>query len=269
MILWKHTLFDQDSRSERQTYDDVASLQSSEDFHAKQGRSTGRCVLNTPTGNVAVYVKRYYQLPWWQRRFLPLDRFPGPLERQNLQRAQALGIRVPDPLLAGADPNQPCKSFLVIRALDGFAPLHQYLPSRYARESRSSDGRRSWAIFKRQLCREIVTICRRLHDADLYHRDLYLCHFFLRETPSASTPFDLALIDFGRLTQSRRHRWRVKDLAQLLFSADLPGITRADHIRFLKHYLHANPHVSSYQQFARPVLAKARLYHRHNARSAA
>ena len=34
-----------------------------DDFHAKQGRSTGRWVLDGAHGQLAVYLKRHYRLP--------------------------------------------------------------------------------------------------------------------------------------------------------------------------------------------------------------
>ncbi len=71
----------------------------------------------------------------------------------------------------------------------------------------------------------------------LHHCDFYLCHFLIRDDPQAPDGFELALIDFLRLKHSTRPRWRIKDLAQLLFSTDMPGITRTDRLRFWKHYL--------------------------------
>ena len=35
-------------------------------YHAKQGRSTGRWILHADGRRLAVYLKRHYQLPWWQ-----------------------------------------------------------------------------------------------------------------------------------------------------------------------------------------------------------
>src|SRR5687767_11378437 len=35
-------------------------------FHAKQGRSTGRLVLQSEGRRLAVYLKRHYRLPWWR-----------------------------------------------------------------------------------------------------------------------------------------------------------------------------------------------------------
>jgi hypothetical protein len=53
--------------------------------------------------------------------------------------------------------------------------------------------------------------------ADLHHRDLYLCHFFIR----ATDPSDIRLIDVARVRELPwffRQRWVVKDLAQFIYS---------------------------------------------------
>ena len=57
-----------------------------------------------------------------------------------------------------------------------------------------------------------------LHDEDLHHRDLYLCHFFA----NPGDPRDLRLIDAGRVKRlpgwPLRQRWIVKDLAEFWYS---------------------------------------------------
>jgi len=63
-------------------------------------------------------------------------------------------------------------------------------------------------------------LAAKLHNADLHHRDLYLCHFFARRENGA---FDLRLIDAARVKMLPRwffrRRWIVKDLAQFWYSA--------------------------------------------------
>ena len=81
----------------------------------------------------------------------------------------------------------------------------------------------------------------------------------------AGAAFDLVLIDLMRLKQSRLARWRIKDLAQLLFSSDLPGITRTDRLRFFKKYLGIRRLDGDARWLLRRIQWKASLYHRHNA----
>lgn len=274
MILWTNPEFLRPSpldgvESASGLYQQVAAMTATGDHHAKQGRSTGRYLLPTERGLVEVYVKKYFTLSWRERWFASLSELPGPREWENTRRAGKLGIPVPELLLAAADPAQLCKSLLVTRALTGYLPLHRYLPARWLADRGSLARSRAFFAFKRRLVARLAEMTRRLHAANLFHRDLYLCHFFLRETQADGEGFQLVLIDWGRLVESRRARWRIKDLAQLHFSADLAGINRADRLRFLREYLgigHLNPEA---RVLARKVAWKAALYRRHSVRSAA
>lgn len=274
MILWtnpEYRLHDPTQGAERgdDVYEKIAAMTATGDHHAKQGRSTGRYLLPTERGLVGVYVKKYFALSFRERWLTPLSELPGPREWENTRRAGELGIPVPELILAAADPNRPCKSLLVTRELAGYLPLHRYLPARWLADRGSPARRRAFFAFKRRLVARLAEMTRRLHAANLFHRDLYLCHFFLAETESGADGFQLVLIDWGRLIESRRDRWRIKDLAQLLFSSDLAGINRSDRLRFLLQYLGIRRLNPEARALARKVTWKAALYRRHSVRSAA
>jgi heptose I phosphotransferase len=80
-----------------------------------------------------------------------------------------------------------------------------------------------------------------LHRARVFHKDLYLCHFFIDR---GRLGFDgdelrLSLIDLHRLAEHKiwPDWWRYKDLGQLLFSTyGVAGITARDRLRFWKIY---------------------------------
>ncbi len=79
-------------------------------------------------------------------------------------------------------------------------------------------------------------LAAKLHDAGLHHRDLYLCHFFVKY----NDPSDVRLIDAARVTRlpgwPMRRRWIVKDLAQFWYSTRSPAITDEQRLRWLKRY---------------------------------
>lgn len=241
------------------SYEDAARLQPTDDYVEKQGRSTGRYRLDVGGITLSLYVKKHMRLPWWQRALGATQWFPGPMEQANLERAAELGIRVPDTVFAGADPRHPCGSLLATRELEGYLPLHIYIPGPLARLPEPQRRRR-----KRALIARMVDVAQRLHVEGLYHRDFYLCHFFLRDDPQSPDGFDLVLIDLGRLLSSRWSRWRVKDLAALLFSADVPGISRTDRLRFYLRYLGKRKLDAPARRLARRILRKAERYRRHN-----
>ena len=103
-----------------------------DDFHAKQGRSTGRWVLTAPGGRrLAVYLKRHYRLPFWHGWLATLwpggDWSPAMQEYRHLEWAREQGVPVPVPVAAGEfiDPWGKLSSFLVVEELTDMLPLHE------------------------------------------------------------------------------------------------------------------------------------------------
>src|SRR5262249_54093328 len=101
--------------------------------------------------------------------------------------------------------------------------------------------RASFAGLKRRIVTEMASITAILHRARVFHRDLYLCHFFLdaEGTATESKKLNLSLIDLHRLQEHQYlgDWWRWKDLGQLLFSTEgVAGISVRDQVRFWKSY---------------------------------
>jgi heptose I phosphotransferase len=241
------------------TFRDAAALSPTDDYAEKQGRSTGRYRLDVGGETLSLYVKKQFRLPWWRRTAAALGTFPGPLEWKNLQTAAALGVRVPEVVFCGAERGHRCRSVLAVRELEGYQALHRYVPGALADLPEPTRRRR-----KRALIARLAETARLLHGNRYFHRDLYFCHFYLRDDASAPDGFDLVLIDFGRLLRSRVSRWRIKDLAGLLYSSDVPGVSRTDRLRFLLQYLGVPRLDAQAKRLARRVLAKAARYRRHN-----
>lgn len=246
-------------------------------FHAKQGRSIGRWTLTNTAGNqLVVYLKRHYELP---RRHGLLARLfpaaawsPGLQEWEHLQRASAAGLPVPRAVASGEfrGPGLKLQSFLAVEELAGMLALHEAIP--LAESSLKPEEFQSW---KRGLTVEVARLSREMHRQRLFHKDLYLCHFYIAEVDCRRVPDAwrgrVIMIDFHRLG---RHRlgWSwfvVKDLAQLLYSTDgVAGVTPRDALRFWKFY-----RAGDWGQSRRPMSALRRWilwkwtrYRRHNAK---
>ena len=82
----------------------------------------------------------------------------------------------------------------------------------------------------------LAGIAATLHGADLHHRDLYLCHVFLRFSGDDAVG---ALIDLERIGRHRRALGRrvVKDLAALRSSLPEGSTTPEERRAFLRRYL--------------------------------
>jgi heptose I phosphotransferase len=237
------------------------ALASGDRFHAKQGRETARFLFQAasqvmsrphatgststasrPAPTVAVYLKRHFRLPWTARLAAlvhPGGRHsPAAAEWAHLERARALGIAVPDVVAAGEriGPRSRLFSFLMVAELTGSEPINELLPEVAARLDP-----REFAALKRRVISEMVRITATLHNAHAFHKDLYLCHFFLNLAwiERRDGPPPVALIDLHRLGEHRVlcDWWRWKDLGQLLFSTfGVTGIKIGDRLRFWALY---------------------------------
>src|SRR5262249_9140511 len=153
-------------------------------------------------------------------------------------------------------------SFLMLAELTASRPLHEAIPDL----SRRLEPRR-FATWKRHLIGALAEITATLHQADLFHKDLYLCHFFLEEGDSSSTPdpSGLTLIDLHRLGHHPHwpDRWRWKDLGQLVYSTyGVVGINDRDRLRFWRHY-RRRLGLTRPQWHARMIVLKAARYQSH------
>src|SRR5687767_11951801 len=85
--------------------DRILDVPVTDDFHAKQGRSTGRWIMERDARRLSVYLKRHYRLPWLHGLLATLwpdgAWSPGMRERRNLLDAAAHGVPVPKVVAAG------------------------------------------------------------------------------------------------------------------------------------------------------------------------
>ena len=245
--------------------DTVMAIESADRYHAKQGRSTARVRFDAPGGGLSVYLKRHDQLPWTSRLAALLhpegDHSPATTERRHLELARSLGIRVPEVVAAGEEigPWGRLRGFLMVTELVGADEVNLVIP-RLAASLETA----AFARFKREVVIEMAEIAARLHAARSFHKDLYLCHYFL--DPSKPAGQRLTLIDLHRLGRHRwtAWRWRWKDLGQLLYSTEgVAGIDYRDRLRFWKHY-RARMGLRRPRAEALAIRSKAARYLAHN-----
>lgn len=212
-------------------------------LHCKQGRSIGRRLFSDGKVQLSVYLKRHYRLSWWKgflATLLPHRPWsPGLEEWQHLVWATEQGFNVPRPVAAGQLVGPWCRlqGFLAVEELKGMLPLHEAVP---LAEKRLDPN--CFLKWKHGLIMELARVTRELHSRKVFHKDLYLCHFYISEQNTNQLIVDwtnkIVIIDLHRLA---RHPitgvwWQAKDLAQLLYSSEIAGVTFRDRIRFWKHY---------------------------------
>lgn len=104
----------------------------------------------------------------------------------------------------------------------------------------------------RALLRKTARLAAKVHSHGFAHQDFYLVHIFVKEAEQDR----LYLIDLQRLIYQKKlsRRWRVKDLAQLLYSSEA-YLTATDKMYFWKHY--ATAETRHDRTLIRAILEKA------------
>jgi heptose I phosphotransferase len=248
----------------------ILSVDVTDRFHAKQGRSTGRWIVENARGRIAVYLKRHYRLPWWQGAlaavFPAWGWTPAEQERRRLAWASEQGLPVPR-VLASAEyigPGCRLQSMLAVEELGGMLPINEAMPLAVRRLSP-----REFARWKRGLVVELARLTNLLHSRKHFHKDLYLCHFYIPERFTRICPDwkgQVHMIDFHRLAGHPLTWpvWLIKDLAELLYSSEVVEIGPRDRLRFWRCYLSGRstgPFLACLKFF---ILAKWRRYRSHN-----
>ena len=206
-------------------------------FHAKQGRTIARWTLQSKDRSLVVFLKRHYRLSWWsglQALLRPQGNWSPALQEWDHLEWGGQGLPVPLAVAGGEfiGPWGRFQSFIAVEELTDMLPLHEAVPA--AAAALDPTTFRRW---KRGLIQEMASISLDLHRRRCFHKDLYLCHFYIAETDTRRIPEwsgRVRLIDLHRLA---RHPWtwlwwRSKDLAQLLYSSDVLGVTVRDRMQF-------------------------------------
>ena len=191
---------------------------------------------------------------------------PALQEARHLQWAQGQGLPVPGVVAAGEaiGPWGRLQSFLAVEELTDMLPLHQAIPAAAGQMTP-----RAFARWKRGLVSEMARLTRKLHVRRCFHKDLYLCHFYIPRADTLAEPAQwrgrMHMIDLHRLGHHPLtwRLWQVKDLAELLYSSAVSGVSAGDRMRFWRDYLGADRQLGACW-LRRVVLLKWRRYRRHN-----
>jgi tRNA A-37 threonylcarbamoyl transferase component Bud32 len=247
-------------------------------FHTKQGRSTGRWIVTgmaeERTRRLSVYLKRHNELSRWRGCLATLwpwrNWSPAWREWRQLEWARRQGLPVPRTVAVAeyVGPWARLRSCLVVEELDGMVSLQQAIPLAAVRQDA-----RSFRQWKHGLVAEMARLTRMLHDRRCFHKDLYLCHFFISAQDTHGLPAGgwrgrLYLIDLHRLAHQPLlwRIWQTKDLAELLYASEIIGVDARDRLAFWRAYLGNGPHRTRCPWTRWFVLYRWRRYRRHNAR---
>jgi len=191
------------------------------------GRRTSRVKL---LGG-SFFLKRHWGVGWGEiaKSLLSL-RLPVLSARNEFEAARALaavGVAVPEPVAYAVRGVNPARldSFVLSESIEPSVSLED-LAHRWHKEPPTP-------LQRRRLVISVANMVRRMHHAGVNHRDLYICHFLLREPED-----QLALIDLHRaqVRASVPARWLIKDIGALLFSVMEAPIRDRDLLIFMRAY---------------------------------
>lgn len=207
-----------------------------------------------------LYLKRYDhpprlpQLIHWltHRRRVSLAR----IEHETACRLAAEGIGTPHTAACGElwGALFEKRSFLMTRQVADAESLERKLPP-YFHDPVTLDVRRQ----RRDFIQRLATFVKRFHETGYCHRDLYFSHIF------CSTTGSFTLIDLARAFKPvLRRRFKIKDLAQLHYSAPRDQFSQTDRLRFYLTYCGRNSLEPADRSVLAAVLKKAARMARHN-----
>lgn len=214
----------------------------------------------------AMYLKKHRIRSWsgWLRAKLGAGPgvTPGRVEALNVERLEQLGIAAMRLVAYGERLrcDGVAESFVLTEELAGYVQLDHFLRRQFAelplQTARPRDRRLEGLISA------VADVAGRFHRQGFNHRDLYCCHFFIREASRGR--FLVNLIDLQRVERRRwfRLRWVIKDLAQLAYSAPRERLTRTHRLAFIKQYLGVKKLRREDKRLIRRVLAKQRSMQR-------
>lgn len=214
-----------------------------------------------------VYLKKHHVRTWASRLRAKLGLGPGETaartEARNVRHLARDGVEAMT-LMAfgerlGAD--GLLQSFLLTEELRGYVQLDHFIAERFPRRElhRTIPRQPEVARDMKALMGEVARVAHRFHESGYNHRDLYCCHFFIKESEPGR--FLVRLIDLQRVQHRRRlrRRWIVKDLSQLAYSAPREWVKCTHKMAFVRTYLGVRKLRPRDKRLIRAVLAKQQL----------
>jgi heptosyltransferase-2 len=178
----------------------------------------------------------------------------------NVETAEKLavaGISVPNTISYGEKWGLVFekRSFVITEQIPNASSLESKLPACF-----DNSGNTENIKTKRDFIRCSADFVRRFHDAGFRHRDLYLSHIFYDNNNN------FYLIDLARTFKPLllMERFRVKDIAQLHYSAPAKNFSATDRLRFYLRYSKKTKLANTDKSFIKKVVEKSLRMAKHD-----
>jgi heptosyltransferase-2 len=230
------------------TKNNIASFRSRTEFQINQPQTT-------------IFLKRYSHPPitaqlknWLAHR--RINSFAS-FEFEPTARLNAIGINTPKVIAYGWQWTGlfEKRSFIITEKIPNAQSLERKLPD-YVTSPATVERLK----LKRNFIRKLAQFVRKFHGAGFRHRDLYFSHIFYNDDDR------FYLIDLARVFKPAlfAERFRIKDIAQLYYSAPGTIFSRTDRLRFYREYAGTKKLMAENKNFIRNIVNKAKSMARHN-----
>jgi hypothetical protein len=241
------------------TKNNLAAFRSRLRFELKSPPTT----LSGEHSRTTLFLKRYDNPPlllqlrnWWchHRRVSY-----GLSEIDAVQNLTAAGINTPKTICYGRQWGKlfEKRSFCITEKIPNAESLERKLPHCFGSPNTTENLR-----LRRSFIAQLAAFVRKFHATNLRHRDLYFSHIFYGDNDQ------FYLIDLVRVFKPLifAERFRIKDLAQLYYSAPGQYFSRTDRLRFYLEYTGRSKITGKDKVFIRRVINKTKRMARHDAK---
>lgn len=210
---------------------------------------------------VTVFMKRYDKPPIYVQLgnwFAARRRVScGVFDVKAADELASSGINTPRTLFYGEQLGAffEKRSFIITEKIPNAESLERKLPDCF-----KGPGTIEKLKLRRYFIAQLAAFIRKFHEKDYCHRDLYFSHVFYSDSGV------FYLIDLSRAFRPivRRQRFRIKDIAQLYYSAPGKYFSRTDRLRFYFSYTCRKKLTGKDKVFIRKVIHKASRMARHD-----
>lgn len=149
------------------------------------------------------------------------------------------------------------RSFIITEKIPNAESLERKLPAFFTGPLTGENLK-----LRRNFIAQLAAFIREFHQTNYRHRDLYFSHIFYDDSGK------FYLIDLARAFKPVLwcERFRIKDIAQLYYSAPAAYFSRTDRLRFYLRYAQTDKLTGRDKSFIRKVVGKAQQMARHNSR---
>lgn len=221
--------------------EDIAALWSQRDALSKAQELDGevfrevarRKTMKVEIAGSAYFVKLHHGVGWLEilKNWLILKRpiLGARNEYEACRHLERMNIVAPRVAAFGESDGLPAArfSFVLCDALEDYEDL-EIMTNRWFDDPPTALEMRHWVM-------AVAQFARHFHEAGVVHRDFYLCHLLARRgEPTAP----LGVLDLHRalIFDELPRKWRLRDLAALLYSSLDLGLSRRAWLRFVRVY---------------------------------